>query len=222
MFLKSLTVGRRVVVILLVTISTIGLVWVFANDRDAAGAEKLSALSTKTTVINGRYVPIPWDMSESTVKRIVAAVEGRNVVQITELGSRTQAYLAEQGLEPDQATTISGILAEMVEGPDGWRVRGEPRSQFSLSREDLLADDMRIWRAFRGFARQVATTNGVNFSRSDGVFFIPGESFMLNSGGLELRYFRAFFNSTPGRLRNPSRYATVTIDGIRGVTSGDP
>lgn len=218
---KSLTLKLSAVVAVLAIASSLGFMWVFAVDKTLSDATKLSVLATRTIVMNDRYIPIPWDMSESTVKEIAAALEGMVVVQITDHGGRTEAYLAREGVQPGQVTTISGTVAELVKSPSGWRVQEEAHSRFGRNPEDLVGDDMRIWRAFMGFARQVASDQGVRFSRSDGVFFIPGESFRLKNGIVELRYFRTFWNSTPGKLRNPSKFATVTIDGIHAASSGD-
>lgn len=74
----------------------------------------------------------------------------------------------------------------------------------------FTAEDMRVWQAFEGFAWRTAKANGVTLSRSEGIFFVPGESFRIEEGRIMLRYFRAFRGLKVGNT-GMSEFAAVEI-----------
>jgi hypothetical protein len=190
-----------------------------ASGGPAPKCVRLIGISSKTVIVNHRYVCVPHDFSDQQRKKIEEILPDRHILAIAANGGKLYVSVVEE-TKPAGPRLISG--RELQVDPKTWDIENPVVSRFSdVTPDAFLAEDQRIWRAFMPLARRTATANGIRLSRSHGVFFVPGKSFTIQNGTLMLRYFKGSYNSKPDNIRDLEPYATIQSDSVRGLKAAE-
>lgn len=181
------------------------------------GWAPMKTLPSKTVLFKSTFVAVSWDATEEDLSKLRALLDGYEVLQIRKRGEGFEAHVADLPEESKTETDCSGWVHALYREEGTLKLR-ETRSRFEgFPKAHFMADDMKIWSAFKEFACQTARAQGEKMTRSEKIFFVPGESFLLEGDRVVLKYFKGHFQSAPGHIRKKKTYAVVRIRGIEAA-----